>query len=119
MSILGAAKRGFGKAYKAYKQKKIARGESTREERIKYGGRSPDFKVKKTTKSLKESKEAGKSHFYLKNIDEIDKHKKAIKKGEEAKKKIQRMKDTKRAYSIGKYDAPSDPANPPKEGYDK
>ena len=34
-------------------------------------------------------------------------------------KKIKHMKDTKRAYSIGKYDAPSDPANPPKEGYDK
>ena len=47
------------------------------------------------------------------------KHKEDIEKGRKAKKKIQHMKDTKRAYSIGKYDAPSDPANPPKEGYDK
>ena len=29
------------------------------------------------------------------------------------------MKDTKRAYSIGKYDAPADPSYPPKKGYDK
>ena len=60
---------------------------------------SPDIKSVKPTK----------------NIKEINKHKEAIQKGEEAKKKIQRMKDIKRAYSIGKYDAPSDPGNPPKK----
>ena len=110
MSIFGIAKRGFGKAVKAYKQKKIATGKSTRSERIKYGERSPDIKsVKPTKKSLEKSKESVYSDYYIKNIDEIDKHKKAIKKGEEAKKKIQHMKDTKRAFSIGKYDAPSDP----------
>ena len=116
MSIFGIAKRGFGRAVKSYKQKKIASGKATREERIKYGGRSPDIKsVKKTTKSLKASKEAGHDHMYHKNIKEINKHKDAFKKGEEAKKKIKHMKDTKRAYSIGKYDAPSDPGNPPKK----
>ena len=115
MSIFGIAKRGFGRAVKSYKQKKIASGKATREERIKYGGRSPDIKsVKKTTKSLKASKEAGHDHMYHKNIKEINKHKEAIQKGEEAKKKIQRMKDTKRAYSIGKYDAPIDPRKRPK-----
>ena len=120
MGIFGIAKRGFGKAVKAYKQKKIATGKSTRAERIKYGERSPDIKsVKPTKKSLEKSKEAGRSHFYMKNIKEINKHKEGIQKGEEAKKKIQRMKDTKRAYSIGKYDAPADPAHPTKEGYDK
>ena len=120
MSIFGIAKRGFGRAVKSYKQKKIASGKATREERIKYGGRSPDIKsVKKTTKSLKASKEAGHGHMYHKNIKEINKHKDAIKKGEEAKKKIKHMKDTKRAYSIGKYDAPADPSHPPKKGYDK
>ena len=56
MGIFGIAKKGFGRAVKAYKQKKIASGKSTREERIKYGERDPDFKVKKTTKSLKKSK---------------------------------------------------------------
>ena len=120
MSIFGIAKRGFGKAVKKYKHSKIASGKATRAERIKYGERSPDIKsVRKTTKSLKASKEAGKSHFYMKNIHEMNKHKAAIEAGEKAKKKIQRMKDTKRAYSIGDYDAPADPANPPKKGYDK
>ena len=120
MGIFGIAKKGFGKAVKAYKQTKIASGKSTREDRIKYGERSPTIKsVKPTKKSLEKSKEAGHGHMYHKNIKEINKHKEAIQKGEEAKKKIQRMKDTKRAYSIGKYDAPADPAHPPKEGYDK
>ena len=120
VSIFGIAKKGFGKAVRKYKQKKIASGKATREERIKFGQRDRDIKsVKRTTKSLKASKEAGHGHMYHKNIKEINKHKEAIKKGEEAKKKIQRMKDTKRAYSIGKYDAPADPAHPPKEGYDK
>jgi len=109
MSIFGIAKKGFGKAVKAYKQKKIATGKATRAERIKYGARSPDIKsVKPTKKSLAESKEAGHTHWYIKNIDEINKHKAAIHKGEKAKKKIKHMKDTKRAYSIGSFDAPSD-----------
>ncbi len=115
MGIFGIAKRGFGRAVKKYKQSKIARGKSTREERIKYGQRDADIKsVKKTTKSLKESKKAGHDHMYMKNIKELNIHKDAIKKGKEAKKKIKHMKDTKRAYSIGDYDAPSDPGNPPK-----
>jgi hypothetical protein len=115
-SIFGIAKKGFGKAVKKYKQSKIARGKSTREERIKFGGRSPDIKsVKPTKKSLAESKEKAYGHFYLKNIDELDKHKKAIKKGKEAKKKIQHMKDTKRAHTIGSYDAPTDPRKGSKE----
>ena len=110
MSIFGLAKKGFGRAVKAYKQKKIASGKSTRSERIKYGERSPDIKsVKPTKKSLEASKEKGKGHFYLKNIHEMNKHKDAIAKGKEAKKKIKHMKDTKRAYSIGSYDAPSNP----------
>ena len=49
----------------------------------------------------------------------MNKHKEAVHAGEKAKKKIQHMKDTKRAYSIGDYSAPADPANPPKKGYDK
>ena len=118
MSIFGIAKKGFGKAVKKYKQKKISAGKSTREERIKYGERSPDIKsVKPTKKSLEQSKEAGKGHFYLKNIHEMNKHKDAVHKGEKAKKKIQHMKDTKRAYSIGDYSAPADPSNP--KGYNK
>jgi hypothetical protein len=120
MSIFGIAKKGFGRAVKKYKQSKIARGKATREERIKYGERSPDIKsVKRTTKSLKKSKEAGHGHMYMKNIKELNIHKDAVLKGEAAKKKIKHMKDTKRAYSIGDYSAPADPAKPPKQGYDK
>ena len=119
MGIFGIAKRGFGKAVKKYKQSKIASGKSTREDRIKYGERSPTIKsVKPTKKSLEKSKESVYSDYYIKNIDEIDKHKKAIKEGKKAiesgKKGIQRMKDTKRAYSIGTYDAPIDPRKRPK-----
>ena len=55
----------------------------------------------------------------MKNIKEINKHKEDIEKGRKAKKKIQHMKDTKRAYSIGDYSAPADPSNPPKKGWDK
>ena len=119
VSIFGIAKKGFGKAVRKYKQKKIASGKATREERIKYGQRDPDFKVKKTSKSLKASKEAGHGHMYMKNIKELNIHKDAVLKGEAAKKKIKHMKDTKRAYSIGDYSAPADPAKPPKQGYDK
>ena len=116
MGIFGIAKRGFGKAVRKYKQKKIASGKATREERIKHGIRDADIKsVKRTTKSLKASKEAGHDHMYHKNITEINIHKDAIKKGEEAKKKIKHMKDTKRAYSIGDYSAPADPSHPPKK----
>ena len=110
--------KGMGKAYQTYQRnkaskkafKKMKKGTSTRDERIKFGKRSPDIKsVKPSKKSAEEGRERVASHFYVKNIDEIDKHKKAIKKGEEAKKKIQQMKDTKRAYSIGSYDAPTNP----------
>ena len=110
--------KGLGMAYQAYQRnkaskkafKKMKKGTSTRDERIKFGKRSPDIKsVKPSKKSAEEGRERVASHFYVKNIDEIDKHKKAIKKGEEAKKKIQQMKDTKRAYSIGSYDAPTNP----------
>ena len=118
MSIFGIAKKGFGMLGKSMAKNRMVRGTSTRADRIKHGGRSPDIKSVKPTKLSKEkSITKGKDHFYLKNIHEINKHKDAIKKGEEAKKKIQHMKDTKRAYSIGKYDAPADPANP--KGYNK
>jgi len=120
MSIFGIAKKGFGKAVKSYKQKKIAAGKATREERIKYGQRSPDIKSVKPTKlSAERSIREGKDHFYLKNIREMNKHKEAIEKGKKAKKKIQHMKDTKRAYSIGDYSTPADPSHPPKKGWDK
>ena len=119
MSIFGIAKKGFGKAVKAYKEKKMLKGTSTRSERIKYGGRSPDIKsvpvsadVKKG--NVKESIRKGKQHFYLKNIDEVNKHVTDIKKGKKAVKKLKHMRDTKRAFKIGKKKTfPHDPATGP------
>ena len=100
--------------------KKMKAGKSSREERIKHGIRDKTIKSVPVSPSVKkgdvkESMRLGRQHFYLKNIDELDKHKKAIKKGEEAKKKIKHMKDTKRAFSIGKHDAPSNPEKGSKE----
>ena len=55
-----------------------------------------------------------KSDAYLKNIDELNKHKSAIRKGEEAKKKLEHMVGTKRAYKIGKKSV--HPRNPGRSG---
>ena len=116
MGIFGIAKKGFGRAVKAYKQKKIAKGKATRADRIKYGERSPDIKrvpVSRDVKKgdVKESVRRGKQHFYLKNIDEVNKHVTDIKKGKKAVKKLKHMRDTKRAFKIGKTKAfPHDPA---------
>ena len=116
--------KGMGKAYQAYKRnkaskkifKKMKEGTSTREERIKFGKRSPDIKsvpVSKHVKKgdVKESIRLGRQHFYLKNIDEVNKHVTDIKKGEKAKKGLKQMRDTRRAFKIGKEKTfPHDPA---------
>ena len=106
MSIFGIAKRGFGKAVKAYKQKKIASGKSTAAERVKYGIRDKTIKSVPLSKTVqkhgvKASVEKTKSDAYLKNIDELNKHRRAIAEGAEAKKKLKHMVGTKRAYKIG------------------
>jgi len=120
MGIFGIAKKGFGMLGKSMAKNRMVRGTSTRADRIKHGGRSPDIKsVKRTKLSKEKSITKGKDHFYLKNIREMNKHKAAIEAGEKAKKKIKRMKDTKRAYSIGDYSAAADPSHPPKKGWDK
>jgi hypothetical protein len=43
MGIFGIAKRGFGKAVKAYKQTKIKSGKATRQERIKFGRKKSNY----------------------------------------------------------------------------
>ena len=121
MGIFGAAKKGFGMLAKARAKKRMLSGTSTRADRLKHGERSPDIKsvpssadVKKG--DVKESIRKGKQHFYIKNIDEIDAHKKAIRAGEEAKKKIQHMKDTKRAFTIGSDTRKTSHASNPEKG---
>ena len=104
MSLLGAAKRGFGKAYKAYKQSKIKSGKATREERIKYGGRSPDIKSVKPTKDIKGSVERGKSEEYLRRIRKLDKAEKKVATGkkmmQEGQRERKRMRDTGTAFQF-------------------
>ena len=119
MGIFGAARKGFGMLGKARAKKRMLQGTSTRAERIKHGGRSPDIKkvpVSRDVKKgdVKESIRRGKQHFYLKNIDEVTKHKKDISKGKEAVKKLKHMRDTNRAFKIGKTQTfPHDPAAGP------
>ena len=115
MGIFGAAKKGFGLLGKIRAKKKMLTGKSTRSERLEFGKRDKDIKtvpVSRTVKAgdVKESIRRGKQHFYLKNIDEVEKHKKAISEGEKAQKKLKHMTETKRAYHIGKSIHPSDPA---------
>ena len=112
--------KGMGKAYQKYKKAKatakMKAGTSTRGERLEFGKRDKDIKsipvssdVKKG--NVKESIRKGKQHFYIKNIDEVNKHVKDIKKGKKAEKKLGHMRDTKRAFKIGKTKTfPHDPA---------
>ena len=126
MGKFGATKAGWGKAtelYQAWKRSKatakMKAGTSTREERIKFGKRDKDITKVDVSKDVKkgdvtESVRKGKQHFYLKNIDEVNKNKKIIREGEKAvshaKKKLKKMTETKRAFHIGDSIHPSDPA---------
>ena len=116
--------KGMGKAYQKYKKAKatakMKSGTSTREERIKFGKRDKDITSVPPSPTVKkgdvtESVRRGKQHFYLKNIDEVNKHNKAISEGEKAKKELKHMTETKRAYHIGKSIHPSDPAKGKKQ----
>ena len=115
--------KGMGKAYHKYKKAKatakMKTGTSTRSERLEFGKRDKDIKtvpvsadVKKG--DVKESIRKGKQHFYLRNIDEVTKHVTDIKKGKKAVKKLKHMRDTNRAFKIGKKKTfPHDPAEGP------
>ena len=106
MSLLGAAKRVFGKAYKAYKQTKIKSGKATREERIKYGERSPDIKSVKPTKDIKGSVRRGKTEEYVRRIRKLDKAEKKVATGkkmmQEGQKERKRMQETGTAFKFKK-----------------
>ena len=120
MGIFGIAKKGFGLLGKTQATQRMLRGTSTRADRIKHGGRSPDIKSipmsKTARKDISKSVTKGKDHFYIKNIDEVTKHKENISKGKESIKKLKHMKDTKRAFRIGKTSIhPSNPSKGSKE----
>ena len=94
MGIFGAAKKGFGMLGKRMAKKRILQGTSTRADRIKHGGRSPD----------------------IKSVPMSETAKKDIQKSvEKAKKKLKHMVDTKRAFHIGKSIHPADPKKGSKE----
>ena len=120
MGIFGIAKKGFGMLGKARAKKKMLSGTSTRAERLKHGVRDKTIKSVPVSPSVKkgdvkESMRLGRQHFYLRNIDEVDKNVKSIKKGKKAKKELERMVDTKRGFKIGKKTFPSDPDKGSKE----
>ena len=104
MGVFGIAKKGFGKAVKAYKQTKIKSGKATRAERIKYGERSPDIKSVKPTKDIKGSVERGKSEEYLRRIRKLDKADEKVATGKKMMKEGQKirkgMKDTGTAFQF-------------------
>jgi len=111
---------GLGRAYTKYRKAKalakMKSGTSSKKDRLEFGVRDEDITKVPVSPSVKkgdvtESVRKGKQHFYLKNIDEVNKHVVDIKKGEKAKKKLKHMRDTKRAFKIGKEKTfPSDPA---------
>ena len=119
MGIFGIAKKGFGMLGKRMAKKRILQGTSTRADRIKHGGRSPDIKSvpmsETAKKDISKSVDKAKDHFYLKNIDEVTKHKKNIATGKESIKKLKHMTETKRAFHIGKSIHPADPKKGSKE----
>ena len=121
MGIFGIAKKGFGMLGKTRAKRKMLSGTSTRAERLKHGVRDKTIKSVPVSPSVKkgdvkESMRLGRQHFYMKNIDEVNKHVTDIKKGEKAKKGLKQMRDTKRAFKIGKKKTfPSDPDQGSKE----
>ena len=98
---------------------KMKAGTSTRSERLEFGKRDKDIKsvpISETAKKdIQKSVDKAKDHFYLKNIDEVTKHKEAVHKGEKAQKKLKHMTETKRAFHIGKSIHPADPKKGSKE----
>ena len=116
MGIFGIARKGFGMLGKARAKKRMLSGTSTRAERLTHGVRDKTIKSVPVSRDIKkgdvkESIRKGKQHFYLKNIDEVNKHVENIKKGKKAEKGLKHMRDTKRAFKIGKTKTfPHDPA---------
>ena len=106
--------KGMGKAYQTYKRNKASKKAfKTAKGTTKL--QHPVIKSVPVSKTVKkegvaESIRRTKQDAFIKNIDEADKHKKAVKKGEEAKKKLEHMVGTKRAFRIGKGIHPSNPA---------
>ena len=112
MGVVGIAKRGFGRALKAYKSRQRTR-------RIAKGERGPGIKSVKPFSGKIPSYVSGtperraeqvKTYFHVKRIDKVNKAKKQIKEGTktlkdmEATKQAEEFKDY-RGKGTGKYHA--------------
>ena len=112
--------KGMGKAYLRNRASKKAFKAAGKTDKLQF----PVIKSVPVSKTVtKEGVEASvkktKSDAYLKNIDEVNKHRRNIHKGEEAVKKLEDMVDTKKAYKIGKKSIhPSDPGKKKQIGAD-
>ena len=102
MGVVGIAKKGFGKALKAYKSRQRAK-------RIAKGERGPDIKSVKPfsgkipryiSGSPEERVRQVKTHFHVKRIDKVNKAEKQIKEG---KKTLKDMEATKQAEEFKDY----------------
>jgi len=104
MGIFGIAKKGFGMLGKSMAKNRMIRGTSSRADRIKHGGRSPDIKSVKATKDIKGSVERGKSKEYLRRIHKLDAAQKKVKTGKKLMKEGQKerkgMRDTGTAFQF-------------------
>jgi len=113
--------KGMGKAYlrnRASKQTFKAAGK-TKKLQFPVIKSVPVAKDVLTKGGVERSIKKVKTDAYIKNIDEVNKHKKAIAKAEEAEKKLEHMVDTKKAYKIGKKSVhPRDPGKKKQIGED-
>ena len=102
MGVFGIAKRGFGKALKKYKQGKMLKGKSTREDRLKYGERGSTIKSVKpaisrdaSPEKFEASRQYGHTQTWAKR-EKISKDlNKKVKEGKDAIKKRAHLGQTK------------------------
>ena len=122
VGLMGAL-RGLGRAYQAYKKSKEASKalkSSKKTNKLQFPViKSVPVSKTVTQEGVEASVKKTKSDAYLKNIDEVNKHRRNIHKGEEAAKKLEDMVDTKKAYKIGKTSVhPRDPGKKKQIGAD-
>ena len=102
MGVFGIAKRGFGKALKKYKQGKMLKGKSTREDRLKYGERGPTIKSVKpaisrdaSPEKFESSRQYGHTKVWADREKKAKDLNKKVKEGKDAIKKRAHLGQTK------------------------
>ena len=102
MGVVGAALRGFGKAFKKHKQGKMLKGKSTREDRLKYGERGSTIKSVKpaiprdaSPAKFETSRQYGHTQTWTKREKIAKDLNKKVKEGKDAIKKRAHLGQTK------------------------